>query len=497
MSPATIVRQLFFPVLLAVTSLGLWQAAERLDFAVVTTDDIVYEAEPRTQAFAARRIPRTLLAPISDAAVSADMADVVETAPSGTCIAATVPNGPVEPSQEVPGGLIPASNQKVLTTFAALELLGPDFRYVTTVASPSTPAGGTLDGDLYLIGAGDPYLATEAWMSQYQPSRADWVGSNEPTVGRTFTRLEDLADRVVEAGITSIVGEVIGDESLLDDVRYGNWPSRHIDGNQSGPISALTVNEGFTNWPEVFRESVRPREQATDPVVNAASVFEQLLVERGVTTNGSSAGLAPAGAAPIASVESPPLSAIATHVNSYSSNIGAELLLKRVGLEQFSTGSTEAGAEAVRSLLSERGVDLDDVVLSDGSGLSDGNRLTCRALTSLLTISGGDSVLAETMAISGTRGSLLERFTAPRLTGRVKAKTGTLANSIALTGWVTSEVDGTSSQFAVITNDDRVVLSDVEELHEALVEALVQRPAGPRLDRLSPLGASPVETADG
>ncbi len=485
MSPTTVFRQLFLPIALAATSLGLWQTAERMDFAPVVIEEITFEAEPQTPAFAARRIPRTLLAPIREAEISSDIASVIELAPPDTCLSVTVPGGPVEPALEVQGGVVPASNMKVLTTFAALEILGPEFTYRTVVVADGPPTGGVIVGNLYLVGSGDPFLATDDWVSQYEPSAA-----------RTFTRLEDLADAVVNAGVTSIVGSVIGDESLLDGVRFGDWPSVDITNNQTGPMSALTVNEGFTGWPEVYGGSVRPREQAEDPAVHAAQVFESLLVDRGVSTNGAERGLAPGSTSEVAHVESPPMSQAATHINSFSSNIGAELVLKRIGLEQFNEGSTAAGAEAVRTLLSERGVQLDDVAIADGSGLSQNNRLTCEALTELLTLSGGDSVLADTMAVGGVRGTLLERFTSPLLTGRVEAKTGTLNNSRALAGYVTSLVDGSSSQFAVITNQERIVDDDVDELHDALAETLVRQPGGPPLGQLSPLDPVPVG-ADG
>ncbi len=482
MTPATVFRQLFLPVVLAAASLALWQVAERMDYAVVTVEDIDFESEPQTPAFAARRIPSTLIAPIREVAINSDIESVIDLAPEDTCLAVTVPGGPVEPALSVQGGVVPASNMKVLTTYAALEILGPEFTYRTVVAADAQPSGGIVNGNLYMVGAGDPFLATQDWISQYDPSPA-----------RSFTRLEDLADGIVAAGVTTVTGSIVGDESLLDTERFGDWPSVDITNNQTGPMSALTVNEGFVDWPETYQGSVRPREQATDPAVHAAQVLETLLVQRGVTTNGTSSGPTPASAVEIAHVESPPMSAAATHINSFSSNIGAELVLKRIGLEQFNEGSTAAGAEAVRTLLTEGGVQLTDVVIADGSGLSQNNRLTCQSVTELLTLAGGESALADSMAIGGVRGTLTEKFTSPLLTGRVEAKTGTLNNTRALAGYVTSLVDGSSSQFTVITNQERIVDDDVTELHEALAETLVRRPSGPAMDRLSPLEPIPTE----
>ena len=108
--------------------------------------------------------------------------------------------------------LIPASTQKLLTATAALKVLGPDFHYETRAVAAAAPSGGTVP-QLWLVGAGDPGLGTAAYVTylQTQPTTRDDV---------VTTRLEPLADAIVAAGVRSIPGGIIGDDSRYDQQRY-------------------------------------------------------------------------------------------------------------------------------------------------------------------------------------------------------------------------------------------------------------------------------------
>lgn len=476
------VRRWALPALLGVVALGAWQAADRADFDQVATTPVVYDQTLSTPMLSARRVPRTLRAPVSDDLISAEI-DRITTVLNGQQACVAVSNGERTLGQvkEVAGGVIPASNQKLLTTWAALEILGPDFAFTTRVTSPTGVTGGVVDGDLHLVGDGDPFLVTENWIAQFEESSA-----------RFHTPLEELADAVVASGVTEVTGSVVGDESLYDDVRYGPWDNRLIIQKQSGPLSALTVNEGFNDWPEEFRSAFQRRE-TDNPPVHAASVFTQLLRERGVVVAGGPiAGLTPAGSVDITSIRSPELTELATHINTYSSNLGAELLLKRLGLVTRGQGSTAAGAAAVAELLAERGLPLDNVMVFDGSGLAETNRLTCTLLATLLATEGPDTDLGRSLAIGGERGSLAERFVDAPADGLVLAKTGTLQGVRALSGYVWSaaediEEEGRFVSFAQILNDDDAVEEEqMFAIQEPLVNALVTYPSGPSVEELSP-----------
>ncbi|MEM7341466.1 MAG: D-alanyl-D-alanine carboxypeptidase/D-alanyl-D-alanine-endopeptidase [Actinomycetota bacterium] len=465
-------------VLFALVAAVTWLVAEQRDVDVVAEAPIEFDNAVGTPMLSARRIPETLRTPIADDSLAPVIAEIIDGSPADSCVLVQVEDRIITPWANVDVGLVPASNQKLLTTFGALGILGDDYQFVTEVRVDALPVDGVVGGNLYLVGGGDPFLSTENWWTQY-----------EVNDGRFHTRLETLADRVVAAGITSVVGSVVGDESAYDDVRQGDWADRLIAGKQSGPLSALTVNEGFTDWPAVYADSARQRSSATDPARHAANVFGQLLAERGVAiAAGPVAGPAPATAPPVAQIASPPLSDLVTHVNAHSSNIGAELMLKQIGLTREGEGSTAAGSRALRQFLEDAGVDLTQVTIVDGSGLAETNRLTCQALASVLDLGGADTAFGASMAVGAERGTLLNRFVDTAGAGTVYAKTGTLNGATALSGYARSRVDpDISVSFAYIANDEFIISNaEVRGLQDPFASGLTAYPGGPSLEELGP-----------
>lgn len=481
-----LVRQWLLPIALGVAALVAWQAANRADFEQATNQPEDHQMELGTPMLSARRIPLTLRAPVSDALIADPINQVAAANPTPQfCLSVRNGDRLLGDTTETPGGLIPASNQKVLTTHAALGILGTDFRFSTRVTATAAIADGVIDGDIYLIGDGDPFLYTDDWLPQYQESS-----------DRSHTRLEDLADLVAGTGVTQITGSVLGDESLYDLERFGPWDSRLIDQKQSGPLSALSVNEGFVAWPAVFPNTPRTRSETDQPAVHAASVFIQLLGERGVSVAGAAnTGINPPGSLELATVQSPPLAQTVAHINQFSSNIGAELLLKRLGFARTGQGTTAAGAQVVTDFLAEQGITMTDVQTFDGSGLAETNRMTCTALGEVLASQGPDTPLGQSLAVSGQQGSLLNRFAETVADGQVRAKTGTLGMVLALSGYVESTVPTDPDAFVTfsyIVNDEQILGEGVDvAIQTPLVTLLTQYPAGPNLSTLSPLPAVP------
>jgi D-alanyl-D-alanine carboxypeptidase/D-alanyl-D-alanine-endopeptidase (penicillin-binding protein 4) len=465
-------------IVLAIAAFALWDASERRDTDVVSTEPIVYDLDLATPMLSARRVPRTLQAPVVDAKLAPTLRAMINDSPQTTCLLVQVGDREIEPSSRVDDGLVPASNQKLLTTYGAYLALGGDFRFTTTVATDSIVTEGILDGNLYFIGSGDPFLTTDNWWTQY-----------EVTDERYHTRLEELADSVAATGIVQVTGSVIGDESLLDTERQGLWADRLINEKQSGPLSALTVNEGFNDWPEIYA-AARLRSETNDPPVHAAAILTQLLAERGIAVAGPpTAGVAPPNALPIAEVTSPPLLDLLTHINSYSSNIGAELLLKRIGADLAGEGSTAAGARVLRDTLVADGVPVDRLVIDDGSGLAETNQLTCQAVAAILTNAGPTSDFAATLAIGGERGTLAARMVDSPAEGLVYAKTGTLNDATALSGYARSAQDAdVELVFAYIANDEFIAAAEgILELQDAFAASLTAYPGSPSVAELSPL----------
>src|SRR4029077_7415877 len=230
--------------------------------------------------------------------------------------------------------LRPASNEKLATTYAALTALGPSFRIETDVLGDGSQSGATWRGNLVLKGYGDPSLNT--------------------------AELVSLAHQVAAAGITRVTGRILGDESWFDSRRTGVGWKADFYLHQSPALSALIVNRGWTG-----------RYETTRPALYAAPLFRSDLSRAGVRVSGVAAlGVATDSATPLASVESPPVSALVRHMDVYSDNFYAEMLVKEIGAVQGSAGSSAAGVAVTRRLLAAAGVPLAGVRMVDGSGLS-------------------------------------------------------------------------------------------------------------------------------
>ena len=212
----------------------------------------------------------------------------------------------------------------------------PDHKYTTTVQAAAAPVGGVVNGDVWLVGGGDPLLATHDYLGIFR---------HPPD---PVTPLETLADSIVAAGVRQITGRIVGDESRYDAQRYvPSWPRRYITAPNIGPMSALSVNDGFM--------SNNSFHAAANPAESGAQTLADLLVARGVTVGGVGSGVAPAGTVQIASIDGAPLPDVVGEDLRISDNGTAELMLKEIGYEASGVGSTVAGAAAVTSHLAGRG----------------------------------------------------------------------------------------------------------------------------------------------
>lgn len=345
----------------------------------------------------------------------------------------------------------PASIMKVITAAAAFDILGPNNRYRTEVRAAANPVDGIIRGNLWLVGGGDPVLATDERVAL----------STRP---QPHTSLDTLADRVAAAGIREIEGRVVGDESRYDSIRYvRSWPRRFITAGEIGPLSALTVNDGFST-------AGHPGVAFTDPPADAGAIFKQLLEARGVRVQGGLAGgAAAAGSVRLASIESAEISEIVSAMLRDSDNGTAEMLVKEMGLREYGRGSTAAGVKAMEQALSREGTLTSGIKLADGSGLSPTNRLSCRLLTSVLA--DAPESVRRGLPIAGQTGTLSRRFVGTPVEGKLKAKTGSLEGVASLAGYAINTTDRTLT-FAYMANGLPAALS-ARTLQNALAAALV------------------------
>lgn len=311
--------------------------------------------------------------------------------------------------------LVPASNAKLAVAYASLALLGPQHRLDTAVYGEGELVGATWNGDLVLKGFGDPTL-----------SRDD---------------LGALARQIRAAGIRQVTGGIEADESYFDSRRTGPaWRSYYYV-NESPPLSALTVDRSrFRGW------------MTRDPARAAGTQFRLALRTAGVGVRGKVVtGVADPSAEQLAITASAPLARIVAYMNRESDNFTAELLLKQLGAVDEGRGTSAGGAEVVRRALHEAAVPLAGVRIVDGSGLSSRNRLTAAAVIGILVVAWNDPAIrpsfVRSLAVAGVNGTLEDRLERPPARGAVLAKTGTLRESSALSGYARGRW-----AFAVIQN---------------------------------------------
>ncbi len=314
--------------------------------------------------------------------------------------------------------LFPASNQKLLTAMGVLAVLGPDARFTTEVRSAP-------DGSLVVVAGGDPSL----------------------TAGGPHS-VDALAAQVRAAGITTVPGALVVDESRQDSVRRAaGWQDWQFP-TYAGPLSALMVDRNRSRRDAAF---------LADPGLAHGELLRGSLAAHGVMVAGPTVhGTAPAGGTVIASLTSAPASALLTDTLLRSDNMAAEELLKEVGRATGAPGSTSGGLSATRAALAPLCVPLagaDD----DGSGLSRADSRSAREWRRLLQAARAEvwwPQLQAALPVAGRSGTLASRFRGTAAEGAVQAKTGTIIGGIALSGYG-STIGGRAFVFSVIVNGDR------------------------------------------
>lgn len=422
-----------------------------------------------------RRAPAVLARDVSLQAFQGEVAAFGETLADPSCVAVSVDGIPVGSTRaDVP--LIPASNQKVLVGAVALEVLGVDYRYTTEVRA-AAPSAGTIAGDLYLVGGGDPLLTSSTY-----PTQNDQLPVTDPT------SLDALADAVVAAGVQRIEGAVVGDSSRYDDEFFAPSWVNDVRGIEAGPYDALLVNDA-----RVTGDPLR----AADPSEAAAREFTQLLAARNVTVGGApTVGTTPPDAAVLASVQSVPMSAVVGEMLATSDDNTAEMLVKELGVAGGVGGTRQAGLDVMTSTLTGWGVPMTGVQFADGSGLSNDNRMTCQVLVDVLARSGPTDPLGAGLPVAGVSGTLSDTFTDSPVAGRMLAKTGTLGNAPynadppavkTLAGYLPIEGGG-AEEFSLLLNAAGTLTdqSVYRPIWDAFADMLATYPAGPTPAELAP-----------
>lgn len=319
----------------------------------------------------------------------------------------------------------PASSNKVLIAQASLSALGADHRLKTSTV---------LEGQtLTLVGGGDVLLARD---------------KGDPTATAGRAGLGDLARATAQAlkakGVSSV-------SLRLDDTLFTGptWNEGWEDGNEAwvGKIQPIMVDvsahHGYGTYPD-------------DPALEAAQVFREHLSAAGISvTDSITRAAAPAGAAALASVESAPLEDILALSLKTSDNTMTEVEGRLVAVAAGQTGDFQGASRAVLDQLAKDGFDTSGVTLLDSSGLAKGNKVPARLLAQILTKAAGPDggtagrTLISALPVGALDGTLHNRFHGTDAAGTLRAKTGSLEQTVSLSGVVTT-ADGRLLAFAVL-----------------------------------------------
>ncbi|MFH1023961.1 MAG: D-alanyl-D-alanine carboxypeptidase/D-alanyl-D-alanine-endopeptidase [Planctomycetota bacterium] len=410
--------------------------------------------------------------------------------------------------------LLIASNTKLVTTAAALEILGGDFVFRTPVYWRGRIADGTLDGDLLVVGGGDPNI------------------SGRFHQGNPCAVFERWAEALRAKGVRSVRGDIRGDDGLFDrQFWHSSWAKAERDRWYMAPVSALSLNDNCVDVtvspgsadgvparvalsPPTGFVSLLNRCRTTDRASRHTVAFSRPVGSRRITVSGAfwikaapwlesvavedpgryflvvfketleRKGISVMGEVRLVQGEdakgwnlldtfTSTLVDTLRVTNKNSQNFYAEHLLKMIGSHASGSASFEGGCAAAREVLDRLGV-RGDYDLADGSGLSRDNRLSASQVVTLLTAMagrrGGD-LYRDTLPVMGVDGSLKSRGRNAILAGRVRAKTGHLSFTNCLSGYVIGR-DGREIAFSFLVNRFRGSRRALENLQETICRIL-------------------------
>ena len=358
---------------------------------------------------------------------------------------------------------MPASNMKIITSAAALTLLGPDYRYRTTFLTDGEVRDSLLDGNLLVIGRGDPTVS-------------------DRMRGTATTVMDALADSLRAHRIRQISGSLARVGNAFPDSIYGNgWEWDDLGEYYGAGVDELIFNEGMAPTtlrppPDTARDSLYSG-PAKSPAKAYLDALHDALVRKSIRMDGAvrdSIFPTPFKMDTLFVLVSPPLREILPALMKPSQNQIAEILLRTIGLERGGLGTADSARKIVGQQLLAWGVQPDGFVIRDGSGLSDQDLLTPETIVRVLDRIQRDTAFAtyyNSMPIAGVDGTIDTRMKGTPAEGNVHAKTGTLSKARSLSGYVTS-ADGERLIFSILANNTTTPGSAVTHVADVIAAAL-------------------------
>jgi D-alanyl-D-alanine carboxypeptidase/D-alanyl-D-alanine-endopeptidase (penicillin-binding protein 4) len=408
----------------------------------------------------------------------------------------------------------PASTMKLVTTYAALEMLGPAYTWRTRAYASGPVRDQVLEGNLVIEGGGDPFMTADRWWGfvaglrqegiarvtgdvvidnsyfapqgddrgafDNQPHRSYNVAPDALLVNfqtATFSLVPDLAADVARVNVNPAPANLIVENSvrLLESgcrrgaggvsIAMPDGPSGNriaISGDYASGCGTLSFTRAIMRAPDF-----------------AYGTFRTLWQQSGGQIDGGwRVGVVPPGAELVYSHDSLSLAEVIRLVNKYSSNSMARALMLTLGAEKAGRpGTTAGGRQAIVEFLASRGIEVPELVLENGSGLSRQERISAEGLVEVLTAAWRSQYMPEfaaSLPLSATDGTLRKRFRSPEMQGRLRMKTGTLEGVSALAGYVNA-ASGRTYVTAIVLNHPGVENGPGEQVQAALIEWIFGR----------------------
>jgi serine-type D-Ala-D-Ala carboxypeptidase/endopeptidase (penicillin-binding protein 4) len=418
---------------------------------------------------------------------------------------------------------MPASNEKILTSSAALMKLGTDFKFTTKLMYTGLIVDSILVGDLIVIGDGDPTLYTKFF--------------DKPT--EVF---EEWADSLKGLGIKKIDGNIIGDDNYFDDRHIGyGWAFDGLDDWYSAEVGALQINENYVDLNIIPPDSInkpvkvipnlissyfsiqnnltvvdtgrsrvsisRPfgtnniilngevlagsnsferTPSITNPTLFYVTVLKEVLNEKGLEVTGSPIDcddIIEYSKDSLAVTDlivhySPKLIDILKGLMKRSQNMYAETMVRTLGYQFEGLGSFKNGKKVVEETLAEFGLTPGTFAFMDGSGLSRYNFVSPNQIAKILKGMWKSEYRDEwydIQPIAGVDGTLRRRMKSTKAEGNVHAKTGTISNVRGLSGYVKTS-NGEDLVFSFLINGHLLSSKDTELITDSVLELISEYP---------------------